>query len=104
VYQLDTTKASLLFVHSSVFRVASEAAKVSGIPADRIVLIDAAQPNGVADRSLLTVEQLVSEGAKLPQRFAERQLRSGEGKSKVAVSRGCSFPRLLILTDSSSSS
>lgn len=88
VYQLDTTKASLLFTHSSVYKVALEAAKVCRIPADRIVLIDAAHPNGVADKSLLTFEQLVNEGAKLPVRFAEKKLRSGEGKTKVAVG-GC---------------
>jgi 4-coumarate--CoA ligase len=97
VYQLNTTKANLLVVHSSVFKVASEAAKVSGIPADRIVLIDAAQPSGVADRSLLTVEQLVNEGAKHPQRFSEKKLRSGEGKTKVAVSRV--LAALLIVAD-----
>lgn len=85
VYQLKTTKANLLFVHSSVFKVASEAAKVSGIPADRIVLIDAAQPSGAVDRPLLAIEQLVNEGAKLPPHFAEKKLGNGEGKTKVAV-------------------
>jgi 4-coumarate--CoA ligase len=87
VYQLNTTKANLLFVHSSVFKVASEAARVSGIPADRIVLIDGARPSGAVDKSPLTIEQLVNEGAKLPQHFAEKKLGSGEGKTKVAVSR-----------------
>jgi len=87
VYQLKTTKANLLFVHSSVFKVASEAAKVSGIPADRIVLIDAAQPSGAVDRPLLAIEQLVNEGAKLPPHFAEKKLGNGEGKTKVAVPR-----------------
>lgn len=82
-----------------MFKVASEAAKVTGIPADRIVLIDAAQPNGVANKSLLTIEQLVNEGAKLPPRFVERQLKSGEGKTKVAVSRERSLPHLLIFAD-----
>lgn len=86
VYQLNTTKASLLFVHSSVFNVAAEAAKISGIPIDRIVLIDAAQPTSAADKPLLTIERLVNEGAKVPTCFAEKQLRSGEGKTKVAVS------------------
>ena len=84
---MNTTKADLLFVHSSVFKVASQAAKVSGIAADRIVLIDDAQPSGIADKSLLTLEQLVNEGARLPPCFAEKKLGSGEGKTKVAVGR-----------------
>lgn len=103
MYQLNTTKANLLVVHSSVFKVASEAAKVTGIPADRIVLIDAAQPSGVTDRSILTVEQLVDEGAKLPPRFSEKKLGSGEGKTKVAVS-GVFAATLLILANLLSSS
>jgi len=97
VYQLNTTKASLLLVHSSVYKVASEAAKVSGIPADRIVLIGSALPVGVADKTLFTIEQLVNEGAKIPPCFTEKQLRSGEGKTKVAVSRDCSLPSVLWL-------
>ena len=92
VYQLNTTKASLLFVHSSVYKVASEAAKVSGIPADRIVLIDSARPSDAVHHPLLTIEQLVAEGAKLPAHGAEKKLRSGEGKTKVAVSRKPSLP------------
>jgi len=87
VYQLNTTKASLLLIHSSVYNVALEAAKASGIPVDRIVLIDAVHPNGAPDVTHLTIEQLVDEGAKLPTCFAEKQLSSEEGKTKVAVSR-----------------
>jgi len=68
-----------------VFKVASQAAKVSGIPADRIVLIDAARPSGPADRTLVAIEELVNEGAKLPPHFTEKKLESGEGKTKVAV-------------------
>jgi len=60
---------------------------VSGISADRIVLIDAAQPSGMVGKPLPTIEQLVNEGAKHPVCFAEKKLRSGEGKTKVAVSR-----------------
>ena len=86
VYQLNTTKASLLLIHSSVYNVALEAAKVSGIPVDRIVLIDTVHP-GVTGKGHLTIEQLVNEGSNLPTCFAEKQLRSGEGKTKVAVSR-----------------
>lgn len=86
VYQLNTTKASLLFVHSSVYKVAVGAAKACGIPSDRIVLVDNVQPAGVVGKPLLTVEQLVNEGARLPMCFTEKKLRSGEGKTKVAVS------------------
>ena len=92
VYQLNTTKASLLLIHSSVYNVALEAAKISGIPVDRVVLIDVAHLSGVADKTHLTIEQLVNEGAKLPMCFAEKQLGSGESKTKVAVSREYSFP------------
>ena len=87
VYQLDTTKASLIFAHSSVLKVALEAAKVSGIPADRIVLIDIAQSSGIPNKPFVTIEQLVNEGARLSRCFAEKQLGRGEGKTKVAVSR-----------------
>jgi len=87
VYQLNTTKASLLLIHSSVYDVALEAAKISGIPVDRVVLIDAVHPSGVVDKTHLTIEQLVNEGSNLPTCFAEKQLGSGEGKTKVAVSR-----------------
>ena len=90
VYQLNMTKASLLFIHSSVYKVASGAAKVSGIPADRIVLIDTMQLAG-ANKPLVTLGQLVTEGAKLPPHFAEKKLRSGEGKTTVTVSRESSF-------------
>lgn len=86
VYQLNTTKANLLFTHSSVYNVALEAARVSGIPTDRIVLIDGTHPSDVTDKSLLTIEQLVNEGAKHSTGFTEKKLRSGEGKTKVAVS------------------
>ena len=81
------TKASLLFTHSSVYKVALEAAKASGIPTTRIVLIDSVRPSGLVDKSLPTVEQLVNEGEKLSRRFTEKKLRSGEGKTKVAVSK-----------------
>ena len=84
---MNTTKTSLLLIHSSVYDVALEAAKVCGIPVDRIVLIDAVHPSGVVGKAHLTIEQLVNEGSKLPTCFAEKQLRSGEGKTKVAVSR-----------------
>ena len=93
MYQLDTTKPKLLFTHSSVYKVASEAAKASGIPIDRIALIDPVHPSGVVvDKSLLTIEQLVNEGAKISARFTEKKLGSGEGKSKVAVSSERSSP------------
>lgn len=85
VYQLGTTKINLLFAHSSVLKVALEAAKVSGVPADRVILIDTARP--ALGKPLLTIEQLVDEGAKLSRCFAEKQLRKGEGKTKVAVRR-----------------
>lgn len=84
---MNATKASLLLIHSSVYDVALEAAKVSGIPVDRIVLIDTVHPSGVVDNAHQTIEQLVNEGSNFPMCFAEKQLRSGEGKTKVAVSR-----------------
>lgn len=90
VYQLNTTKTSLLFAHSSVLKVALEPAKVSGIPADRIVLIDTLQP--IPAEPLVAIGQLVNEGGKLSRCFAEKQLRRGEGKIKVAVRREHSLP------------
>ncbi|KAJ6503285.1 amp dependent CoA ligase [Mycena vitilis] len=83
LHQIHTTKAALLLVYADFLPTALSAAKQAGLSADRIVVIEpsAATPfNGNHE----TLSKLVSFGSAKPQNFAERKLRPGEAKTKVA--------------------
>ncbi|KAI0752727.1 amp dependent CoA ligase [Daedaleopsis nitida] len=80
VYQIKTAKATVLFVHPDSLQVGLEAARKAGIRDDRVVLFDS-----VPGDNHLTVEDLVKEGLSQPKRYAEPQLKPGEGKTKLAL-------------------
>ena len=86
LYQLNTTKAKLLIVHSSIFTTGLEAAKLAGLSKDRIVTI----PNGdePAPEGYQTLDELAEEGSCLyPEPlFGESFLAEDEARTKIAVS------------------
>lgn len=81
--QLEVTKARLLFVHPTALQAGLAAAKAVGLSKDRIVLIE---PTSSRKQPLATLDEVILEGLQRPERFVERQLKPGEGKTKIAVS------------------
>ncbi|KAF9447298.1 acetyl-CoA synthetase-like protein [Macrolepiota fuliginosa MF-IS2] len=88
-HQLRTANVTFMVVHSTVFNISLEAARLCGLPDDRIVLLD--RPGGahvtIPSNPLAheTVQGLVSKGLDQPCCFVERSLKPGEGKTKVAL-------------------
>lgn len=80
-YALELTGASLVVTSSASVEVAVAAARSSGIPSDRVVIIDTPSASQKAHAS---VEELVSAGLAIQPAFVERRLLPGEGKTKVA--------------------
>ncbi|KAI0705344.1 amp dependent CoA ligase [Earliella scabrosa] len=80
VYQIQTAKATVLFVHPDSLKVGLEAARTAGIRDDRIILFDK-----VPGDSHITIHELVKEGLAQPKRWAEPRLKPGEGKTKLAL-------------------
>ncbi|KAI0648758.1 acetyl-CoA synthetase-like protein [Trametes meyenii] len=80
VYQIRTSKASALFVHPDCLHVGLEAARITGIPDDRIILFDSIPGDPHA-----TVDTPVAEGLAEPTRYVERRLGPGQGKQKLAL-------------------
>ncbi|CAK5280617.1 unnamed protein product [Mycena citricolor] len=80
-YQLEKTKAAMVFVHSDFLSTAKAAAQEVGLSADRILVIEAA---GTASPHLETVSKFIEFGSSQPRRYVERKLSPGEGKRKVA--------------------
>ena len=80
VYQIQTAKATVLFIHPGCLKVGLEGARKAGIRDDRVVLFD-----GVPGDFHVTVSQLVKEGLTQPRRYVEPQLKPGEGKTKLAL-------------------
>ncbi|KAJ1299507.1 hypothetical protein OPQ81_006105 [Rhizoctonia solani] len=83
VYQLEATKAKLLFVHPTSLKTALSAAKRVGLPTQRIVLFLEAKPTTSVGDSL-NVDQLAREGLNSKPNFEEKRLAPGENKTKVA--------------------
>ncbi|KAI0095115.1 amp dependent CoA ligase [Irpex rosettiformis] len=82
VYQLNLTKASVIFTHSSSLLTAEKAAREAGLTSSRVAVLDS--PEGYAG-NYSTLDRLVAEGlSKLPT-FEERRLNPGEGKTKIAL-------------------
>ncbi|EIW81328.1 amp dependent CoA ligase [Coniophora puteana RWD-64-598 SS2] len=79
LYQLEVAKASVIITHQASVNVALEAARRSGLPAERVVLFGNAPL-----LQLVTVDALVDEGLAHPPGFVERRLRRGEAKQKLA--------------------
>lgn len=82
LYQLQLTKASLLFTHSSSLAAAEAAARDAGIPPERIVILDL--PSGYSG-PYVTLNALVRDGLKKLPTFTERRLSPGEAKTKIAL-------------------
>ncbi|KAI0827402.1 acetyl-CoA synthetase-like protein [Trametes gibbosa] len=79
-YQLEATDAKLIIVHPLNLPVALEAAQAVGTSVDRVVLFDS-----IPGSSQTNVEDLIAQGLREPQRFAERRLKPGEAKTKLAL-------------------
>ncbi|KAI0270030.1 acetyl-CoA synthetase-like protein [Gloeopeniophorella convolvens] len=83
-YQIQTSKATTLITHFSSLQTALAAAKVSGIPEDRVILIGT--PRGADSKlSERDVETLISYGLTHDANFVERRLEPGEAKTKLAL-------------------
>ena len=94
-YQLEATKAKLLFVHPTALDAGLAAAKAIGLSKDRIVLIE---PAPGAKQPFVTLDEVILEGLQQSGRFVERRLKPGEGKTKIAVS-AAPLPRASIRRD-----
>ncbi|KAJ7258711.1 phenylacetyl-CoA ligase [Mycena haematopus] len=77
-------KPALLFVHSAALEVVRAAAALTGIPHDRIILLDSP---GLEKSTLRSLKELVDVGLanKESHQFEEFKLKPGEGKTKVAL-------------------
>ncbi|PFH53345.1 hypothetical protein AMATHDRAFT_138090 [Amanita thiersii Skay4041] len=82
LYQINETKPAVLFVYPERLDTATEAARLAGIPSDRIIVFDV--PSMSVHTKYPSVEQLVQEGLQSNQTFVERKLKPGEGKTKLA--------------------
>ncbi|KAF7297833.1 Phenylacetyl-CoA ligase [Mycena kentingensis (nom. inval.)] len=81
-YQLNATKAKLIIVHPESVQAATAAAKLVGLPLDRMLVFDV--DGFSAPKSLITVNSLVKKGAGM-KAVPERTLKPGEGKTKLAL-------------------
>lgn len=79
-YQLQLTKSRLIITHSETCPVALQATRLAGLTQDRIVLIDPLFQSPYPNLS-----DLVNFGLKQQQMFAERRLKCGEAKTKLAL-------------------
>ena len=73
-----------IIAHSSVLSVAMEAAKQSGIPHDRFVLLGGSE-RGTPNFSGHNIHNLIEHGLSQEANFVERRLEPGEAKTKVAL-------------------
>ncbi|KIY44782.1 acetyl-CoA synthetase-like protein [Fistulina hepatica ATCC 64428] len=80
VHQLRTTGARLIVTHAEGFKIALEAARIVGIPPQRVITMDgpgSGQPHG-------TVDELIARGGPKDQVFPEIKLKPGEARTKLA--------------------
>ncbi|KAG8784124.1 hypothetical protein FRC16_002239, partial [Serendipita sp. 398] len=85
VYQIQTSRASLLITCAGSLAIAEEAAKKAGLSKDRIIVFDARGPGASKWRSPYPlISQLMQEGLKAPPAFVEKTLAEGEGTKKIA--------------------
>lgn len=79
-HQLTLSGSRLLVTHAASLPAATEAAKIAGLPLDRVIVLGRTP----SPSRHPTVDELVAAGlSKLPQ-FVERRLSPGEAKTKVA--------------------
>ncbi|KAI5835205.1 acetyl-CoA synthetase-like protein [Schizophyllum commune Tattone D] len=90
-YQIERTKAGLIFAFPDAesLRVARKAAKSTGIPVDRIVVLEEdgspLDSIGSASEGMTRYEDLLHLGLDSPRCFTEYRLKKGEGKRKIAL-------------------
>ncbi|KAH9854593.1 acetyl-CoA synthetase-like protein [Lenzites betulinus] len=80
VYQIQTSKATVLFVWPEALQAGLEAARIAGIPDDRVILY----ASGSGGKRL-SIEDLIMEGLAQPRHWVEPRLKPGEGKTKIAL-------------------
>lgn len=83
-YQLKLSKASFLVGNSSNIATALAAARLAGLPSERVVLMDQDTMLNRVPR-ISTVDDLIREGLRQELVFEERNLDPGEGRKKVAL-------------------
>lgn len=78
-----------MVVDCTVLDVALEAARLYGLPDDRVVLLDAPDRTGLGPvrtpPTRDTVPDLINKGLNQPYCFVEPVFRAGEGKTRVAL-------------------
>ncbi|KAF9465774.1 hypothetical protein BDZ94DRAFT_303366 [Collybia nuda] len=80
--QLRLSRASLVIAHSSTLETARSAARIAGIPTDRVILLD--RPHSYPTQ-IPCIRDLIQDGLTQESVFIERDLEPGEGKTKVAL-------------------
>lgn len=83
VYQLTSTKTSLIIAHPSCIDTALAACHTAGLSSDRIVLFDPVLNLNFPCFS--TVRELIADGQNREPNFVERTLNVGEAKTKLAL-------------------
>ncbi|KAH7913981.1 hypothetical protein BJ138DRAFT_1144920 [Hygrophoropsis aurantiaca] len=76
VFQIETTKATIVIAHPVSLDTALTAARAAGIPADRVLTFGQSKQR--------TVDSVISEGLAHDPNFVERKLAPGEGQTKIA--------------------
>ncbi|KAF8904128.1 phenylacetyl-CoA ligase, partial [Gymnopilus junonius] len=84
LYQLQTTKASVMIVHPDSLATALDTARKAGLAEDRIVLFDTNNITTDMYKKYETVGNLFEFGLRNKTSFTERTLAPGEGKTKLA--------------------
>jgi 4-coumarate--CoA ligase len=82
VYQLTLTKTRLILAHPDYLVTALSAARVSGVTEDYVALFNS--DIMALSPGQMTVNGLITTGLSHKPAFVERQLRDGEGKTKLA--------------------
>ena len=84
VYQIRTAKATALFLHPDSLKVGLEAARITGIREERIILFSRTPGD-----SHLTIDDFVADGLAHPRHWVEPRLKKGESKTKLALLLFC---------------
>lgn len=81
-YQLTTVKTAILFAHHAVAETAIQAAKLAGIPSNRVIVFGSGSKAGKLPN--ITIQELIHQGLTKNPSFRERQLVPGESRTKLA--------------------
>jgi len=86
LYQLQATKAAVVIVHPDSLEIGLEAARLAGLPSDRVVLFDV--PGRISNEMYQnheTVGRILEYGLRNKTSYTDRKLAPGEGKTKLAL-------------------